>query len=144
MPKKIKFIQEIQVIDPDSNAPVDVAIYKDVESGGMFGVDSSYISQEIGPVYSPFVRGVTVDIDSSEADVNRHHSPPAQSYEVKFYETKQDFDDRRPFLSFDYDTKRDALKDVGKVKHLKQYEGRPIAVIKIQSNSREDIEIIEL
>lgn len=40
------FITEITVIDPDSNAPVDVCIYKDTGSGGMFGIDSSFVVQE--------------------------------------------------------------------------------------------------
>jgi hypothetical protein len=44
---KAFFVKEITVIDPDTNLPVEVAIYKDSESGGMFGVDSSYTSQAI-------------------------------------------------------------------------------------------------
>ena len=31
------------MLDPDSNAPVQVSIYKDVTSGVMFGIDSSYL-----------------------------------------------------------------------------------------------------
>ena len=42
-----KYITEVQIIDPDSNMPVNVAIYKE-STGGMFGVDSSYVEQEIG------------------------------------------------------------------------------------------------
>lgn len=42
--KQAKFVKEITVIDPDSNLPVDISIYKH-ENGGMFGIDSSYIEQ---------------------------------------------------------------------------------------------------
>lgn len=43
--KEAKFIQEITITDPDSKAPVQVSIYKEIEGGGMFGIDSSYIQQ---------------------------------------------------------------------------------------------------
>lgn len=51
-----KCIKEITVIDPDTNLPVEVAIFKDSESGGMFGVDSSYIMtlSDDDPVSNPF------------------------------------------------------------------------------------------
>lgn len=42
--KQAKFVKEITVIDPDSNLPVEISIYKH-ENGGMFGIDSSYIEQ---------------------------------------------------------------------------------------------------
>ena len=53
---KADFIKEVTVIDPDTKAPVEVAIYKDRESGGMFGVDSSYILtlSDEDPVSNPF------------------------------------------------------------------------------------------
>lgn len=41
---KAKFVKEVSVIDPESNLPVEIAIYKH-EGGGMFGIDSSYIDQ---------------------------------------------------------------------------------------------------
>jgi hypothetical protein len=51
---KAKFIKEVTVIDPDSKLPVDVSIYKEEESGGMFGVDTSFVV-EVDPysVYTP-------------------------------------------------------------------------------------------
>jgi len=39
------FVTEITVIDPDSKGEVAIAIYKHDVSGGMFGVDSSFIEQ---------------------------------------------------------------------------------------------------
>jgi len=50
------YVTEITVIDPDTLAPVAVAIYKDRESGGMFGVDCSYTLtlSENDPVNNPF------------------------------------------------------------------------------------------
>lgn len=43
---KAKFVTELTVVDPDTNAPVEIAIYKH-ENGGMFAIDSSYIKQEL-------------------------------------------------------------------------------------------------
>ena len=51
--KSAKYITEITVTDPHTNAPVEVAIYKDMQSGGMFGVDASFILTD-EPVYEPF------------------------------------------------------------------------------------------
>jgi len=50
------YIAEIAVQDPDSNSMVDVTIYKDRNSGAMFGVDSSYILtlSDDDPVIDPF------------------------------------------------------------------------------------------
>lgn len=50
-----KFITEVTVTDPDSKAPVQVSIYKDMTSGGMFGLDSSYVEQEeLEEIKNPF------------------------------------------------------------------------------------------
>ena len=57
-----KYITEVQISDPDSNMPVNVAIYKE-STGGMFGVDSSYVEQEIGKVFSPIGNGELELID---------------------------------------------------------------------------------
>lgn len=57
------FIKTITVIDPDSNADVDVCIYKEQTGGGMFGVDASYVEQEIGEVISPHGNGELELID---------------------------------------------------------------------------------
>lgn len=50
------FVTEVQVIDPDTQAPVDVAIYKLASNGALFGVDSSYIItlSDNDPVNCPF------------------------------------------------------------------------------------------
>ena len=48
------FIKEVTVIDPDSNAPVELEIWKDQETGGIFGVDSSFLEAESGYHYNPF------------------------------------------------------------------------------------------
>ena len=39
-----KFVKEIVVTDPDSNAPVELSVFKH-DNGGMFAIDSSYIVQ---------------------------------------------------------------------------------------------------
>jgi hypothetical protein len=40
-----KYVQEITVIDPDTNLPVELSIFKHNDSGGMFAIDSSFINQ---------------------------------------------------------------------------------------------------
>lgn len=50
-----KFVAEIRVKDPDTNAPVEISLFKH-QNGGMFAVDSSYIVQvlpEEGDCYIP-------------------------------------------------------------------------------------------
>ena len=42
--RKAKLVQEIMVIDPDTNNEVQVAMYKH-ENGGMFGMDCSWLDQ---------------------------------------------------------------------------------------------------
>lgn len=49
------FVQEITVIDPDTKLPVEVAIYKHEQSGGMFGVDSSFIEQNFDEDENPTI-----------------------------------------------------------------------------------------
>lgn len=54
------FVSEVTVTDPDTQAPVEVAIYKLESTGAMFGVDSSYITavSEDEPVNCPFTGGL--------------------------------------------------------------------------------------
>lgn len=50
-----KFVQEVTVVDPDSGLEVEVCLYKDMSTGGIFGIDSSFIaSEEPETVKSPF------------------------------------------------------------------------------------------
>lgn len=53
---KAKIVTEITVIDPDTNLPVEVTIIKE-NAGGMFGVDSSFLSDTDEPIISPFGNG---------------------------------------------------------------------------------------
>jgi len=43
--KKANLVKEITITDPDTGGDVQVSIFKDVSTGGMFGVDSSFIEQ---------------------------------------------------------------------------------------------------
>ena len=42
--KSAKFVKIIDIIDPDTNCPVEISVYKH-ENGGMFAIDSSYLEQ---------------------------------------------------------------------------------------------------
>jgi len=50
---KYKFIKEVYVEDPDTNAPIHIEIWKDTDSGGIFGMDSSFLEQ-VDEFYNPF------------------------------------------------------------------------------------------
>jgi len=59
-----RLVTTITVTDPETSAPVQVSIYKEETSGGMFGVDSSYLEQEnIFQIQSPFGGHLTQLID---------------------------------------------------------------------------------
>jgi len=40
-----KFVEELSVTDPDSQGIVELLVFKHLQSGGMFAIDSSYIEQ---------------------------------------------------------------------------------------------------
>jgi hypothetical protein len=61
------FVKEVEVTDPDTKAPVKVAIYKHDSTGGMFGVDASFLEQnfeddETPTVADPFVNNAIVEL----------------------------------------------------------------------------------
>lgn len=66
---KTKHIQTITVTDPDTNLPVEVEIRK-LETGGMVGIDGSYLEQDVGTVYSPYDEGVELEIPDDEASLS--------------------------------------------------------------------------
>ena len=53
---KADFITEISVMDPDSKEQVELSVYKERQSGGLFAIDNSYIVtlSEDDPVSNPF------------------------------------------------------------------------------------------
>jgi hypothetical protein len=59
---KGKFVKTIDVVDPDSGFEVQVSLYK-LETGGMIGVDESFLMNTDEPVYSPFDLGEELDLD---------------------------------------------------------------------------------
>jgi hypothetical protein len=67
-PIKTKLVQTVTVIDTDSNLPVELEVRK-LESGGMVGIDGSWLAQDEGPTYSPYDKGVELVIPDDEEDV---------------------------------------------------------------------------
>jgi hypothetical protein len=57
---KMKFVAEVTVQDPDSHLPVEITIYK-METGPMVGVDTSYLLQDVGPLWSPYDESVNIE-----------------------------------------------------------------------------------
>lgn len=50
------FVAEVSVTDPDSGLPVELSVYKDNASGGVFAVDNSFLVtlDDDDPVIEPF------------------------------------------------------------------------------------------
>ena len=48
------YIKDIIVIDPDTGGDVVVELWKDVESGAIFGIDESFLEAENGVYINPF------------------------------------------------------------------------------------------
>lgn len=59
---KGKFVQTIITIDPDSKSEVSITIYK-LDTGGMIGIDESFLVNTDDPVYSPYDSGIELDLD---------------------------------------------------------------------------------
>jgi len=60
------FIQEIKVIDPETHGEVAVQIWKDPVSGGIFGLDASFIEQMTEQVIpSPFDRKIKLRLPNA-------------------------------------------------------------------------------
>jgi hypothetical protein len=43
--QQANFVTEVTVVDPDTGGDVKVAIFKHQGTGGMFGIDASYLDQ---------------------------------------------------------------------------------------------------
>lgn len=65
---KTKHVKTVTVTDPDSGGKVEVEIRK-LETGGMVGIDGSYLEQDVGTVYSPYDRAVKLEIPDDETAV---------------------------------------------------------------------------
>jgi hypothetical protein len=63
MNTRAKYITEVSVLDPDSQHTIQVAIYKDLASGAMFGLDSSFVEQvDPDTIPSPFNKDGTLTL----------------------------------------------------------------------------------
>ena len=63
--KPTRYVTSVEVVDPDSQAPVAVEIRK-TEGGYLVGIDSSYLEQDVGPVYDPCNFGVELEVPDDE------------------------------------------------------------------------------
>lgn len=66
------FAGTITVIDPDTQAPVELEIWKDGQSGIMLGVDASYLDQVSRSIANPYNKG-------------RLRAPPDNDAPITFY-----------------------------------------------------------
>jgi len=60
-----KFVKSITVTDPDTGGEVEIEIRK-LDTGAMVGIDGSYLEQDVGAVYSPYDKGIKLDIPDDE------------------------------------------------------------------------------
>lgn len=73
---KAQHVSELYVLDPDSHALVEVSVFKDMTSGGMFGIDSSYLMtlSEEDTVIEPFNGRDVVLLDGPFGSDNKETS----------------------------------------------------------------------
>lgn len=64
-PIKTKYVETCPVIDPDTEGQVEVEIRK-LETGGMVGIDTSWLASGERPTYSPYDEAVELDILDDE------------------------------------------------------------------------------
>jgi hypothetical protein len=62
-----RYVTSVQVVDPDSQAPVALEVRK-TEGGYLVGIDGSYLEQDVGPVYDPCNFGVELEVPDDEED----------------------------------------------------------------------------
>lgn len=80
-PINSKPVTVVTVTDPDSQLPVEVAIIK-LETGGMIGVDASYLSNTDEPVYSPFDFATEVNVEEAgEGPAEKPHVSVPRDYQ---------------------------------------------------------------
>lgn len=53
----------VTLTDPDTYLPVELTILKDTASGAIVGIDTSFLTNTNEPVYSPYNRRHTLDVD---------------------------------------------------------------------------------
>ena len=57
-----KFVQSVNMIDPDTKLEVTVRIYK-LANGAVVGIDESFIANTDDNIYSPYELGVELNLD---------------------------------------------------------------------------------
>lgn len=70
-PVEATYVRDVSVTDPDSGLVVDLEVWKDPESGGMFAIDASFVDQVNEVVVSPFNSQRRLHL--SEFAVERRH-----------------------------------------------------------------------
>lgn len=59
---KGQLVMTVEVTDPDTKLPVNVAIYK-LDNGAMVGIDESYIANTDDAIMSPYDNGTELNLD---------------------------------------------------------------------------------
>jgi hypothetical protein len=62
-----RYVTCVQVVDPDSQAPVALEVRK-TEGGYLVGIDGSYLEHDVGPVYDPCNFGLELEVLDDEQE----------------------------------------------------------------------------
>lgn len=66
----VTFVKTVTTYDPDFKGEVTVELWKCNQTGGIFGVDESFLEAENGTCYNPFTgEEITLDVDDMEVAV---------------------------------------------------------------------------
>ena len=63
---RTRHVTTVTVTDPDTAAPVELEVRKDLVTGAMVGLDGSYLEQEVGPIFDPYNAGEQLLIGDNE------------------------------------------------------------------------------
>lgn len=128
---KVKHIGEITVLDPDENSEVQLTIYK-MSNGAIVGIDSSFLSNTDEPVFSPYDR-LRVEVDVEGSEEGWHHDEAKFGYLL--YSSKEEFKERK------YYSEQLGFNSAAEAKKEAMFIAKNDDIIKVQSDSREFIEV---
>ena len=69
-------LKDVVVTDPDTGNDVDLCVYTDPQSGGMFAVDFSFVDQDTDVVPNPFIPGevLVLPCEGEDSDDPKNHA----------------------------------------------------------------------
>ena len=75
-PVECVYVTSVHVTDPDTGAAVEVEIWKDPESGSLFGIDATFVEQVDHLIVSPFNRGTKLSLSEAALEATLRGTLP--------------------------------------------------------------------